>query len=241
MVYLGSKNKLAKHIVPIIQKYIDDTGAKTYIELFVGGANMIDKINCENRIGCDANPYLIKLLKYMRDDSEISIAPEDCSKEHYDDVRANNGEYSDEYYALIGYAASYGGRFFDGGYGRGDKKRNLYQERLRNMRKQAPNLAGIKFVCGDYLKFKYEKFENAVFYFDPPYREVSQYGKFKINYDEYYNFCRKCAEKNTVICSEFWMPEDFKCIWEKERKITLISDRTEGFTRTEKLYVLERN
>ena len=62
MVYLGSKNKLAKYIVPIIQKYIDDTNCKDYFEPFVGGANIIDKIKCENKYGNDINKYLIALL-----------------------------------------------------------------------------------------------------------------------------------------------------------------------------------
>ena len=47
MKYVGSKNRLAKELTPIIQSYItDDT--KGYLEPFVGGANMIDKIECNN-------------------------------------------------------------------------------------------------------------------------------------------------------------------------------------------------
>lgn len=49
MVYQGSKNRLTKYIVPIIQKKIDENNISTYIEPFVGGANVIDKINCKNR------------------------------------------------------------------------------------------------------------------------------------------------------------------------------------------------
>lgn len=37
MVYQGSKNRLAKYIVPIIQQAIDDTLSDTYVEFFVGG------------------------------------------------------------------------------------------------------------------------------------------------------------------------------------------------------------
>lgn len=37
MVYMGSKAKYTKYIVPILQKEIDEQGANTYIECFVGG------------------------------------------------------------------------------------------------------------------------------------------------------------------------------------------------------------
>lgn len=49
MVYQGSKNKLAKYIVPIIQSYIDNNNVQAYIELFGGGANIIDKIKCNKK------------------------------------------------------------------------------------------------------------------------------------------------------------------------------------------------
>lgn len=37
MKYMGSKSRIAKYIVPIIQKCIDDNGLEYYIEPFVGG------------------------------------------------------------------------------------------------------------------------------------------------------------------------------------------------------------
>lgn len=62
MVYMGSKRRVAKYIVPIIQEYID-CGYDTYIEPMVGGGNIIEHIQCKNRIGYDINPYL-KGAKY---------------------------------------------------------------------------------------------------------------------------------------------------------------------------------
>ena len=37
MVYQGSKARVAKYICPIIQKYIDETNAETFIDAFCGG------------------------------------------------------------------------------------------------------------------------------------------------------------------------------------------------------------
>lgn len=244
MVYQGSKNRLAKYIVPIIQEYIDTYNCKTYIELFVGGANIIDKVECEERIGADYNENVINLLRYIQKDTEISIAPKECSFEHYADVRANQytGKYSKEYVALIGYCASYGGRYFDGGYGRDAKGgRSIYTERVKNLQQQAPNLKDITFIYADYANFDYTKYKNCVFYMDPPYNGTKTYAKQKINYEHFYDMCEKIAKENIVIVSEYHMPEDqFECIWQKERKILQKSDRDKGKPAIEKLWICKQ-
>ena len=45
MKYLGSKNRISKYISPILQQYINENRITTYYEPFVGGANIIDKID----------------------------------------------------------------------------------------------------------------------------------------------------------------------------------------------------
>lgn len=52
MQYVGSKNRISKELAPIIQSYITDETV-AYIEPFVGGANMIDKIKHPTKIGSD--------------------------------------------------------------------------------------------------------------------------------------------------------------------------------------------
>ena len=69
MKFMGSKSRIAKYIVPIIQKYIDDNNIETYIEPFVGGANVIDKIKCKNKIGYDNNEYLIDMWNEIKNGS----------------------------------------------------------------------------------------------------------------------------------------------------------------------------
>jgi DNA adenine methylase len=43
MVYQGSKSRLAKYIIPILQSYIDENKIETYIEPFVGGVMLLTK------------------------------------------------------------------------------------------------------------------------------------------------------------------------------------------------------
>lgn len=241
MVYQGSKNRIAKDLLPIIHKYIQDNNIHTYVELFCGGCNLIDKVKCEKRIACDYNEDLITLLKYAQINPDLPIAPEDCSFEHYIEVRADREHevYSQEYRALIGYMASYGGRYFDGGYGRDSKGgRTIYKERLANFKQQTPLLKDIKFYCGNYKELKMDRFKNCLFYLDPPYRNTKQYAKNEIDYEEFYSFCKKLAQNNIVLISEYNMPSDsFECVWQKTVKCLQKSDREFGDDRTEKLFI----
>ena len=137
MKYMGSKSRIKKYIVPILQKIIDDNDIKYYIEPFVGGANVIDSIKCKNRIGGDKHDKLIALLKYVQDDGKL---PSEISKELYDDVRKNkdNDKYEDWFIGAVGFLASYNGRYFDGGYAKtiiskNGVVRNYYDEAKRNI------------------------------------------------------------------------------------------------------------
>lgn len=231
--------------MPILQKYIEENNITTFIDCFCGGANIVDKVECETRIASDYNEDLIALLKYAQSDNDLSIAPSECSFEHYSDVRADKEHklYSQEYRSLIGYCASYGGRYYDGGFARNsrsDDRNNStikYRNNLNNLREQAPNLKGIEFSCRDYKDYLNMDIKNALFYLDPPYRGTKQYSKQNIDYEEFYDFCRELSKDNTVVISEYNMPDDFTCIWEKERKVLQKSDRVTGEKAVEKLFI----
>ena len=81
---MGSKSRIAKYIVPIIQKYIDENNIEYYIEPFCGGLNVIDKIKCNHKIAADKHKYLIALFDNL---DKIDSLPEFVTKEHYSEVR----------------------------------------------------------------------------------------------------------------------------------------------------------
>ena len=76
---MGSKAKITKYIVPIIQRKIDESGARYYVEPFAGGCNVIDKIKAEHRIASDSNKYLIALFQHLQDGGEL---PEHITREN---------------------------------------------------------------------------------------------------------------------------------------------------------------
>lgn len=241
MWYMGSKNRLSKHLVPIIQSYIDEN-AKGYIEPFVGGANVIDKIQCSNKIGYDIHEELIELLKYVANpNNEI---PDIISENEYNNVKNNKEKYDKWYVGLVGFCSTFGAKYF-GGYAR-SKKDKFNGEKsylaLKNLNKQRDNLKDIKFQCCDFREL--QNINGYVIYCDPPYRNTTSYKTESFPYDEFYNWCRKMSKNNIVLISEYWMPDDFKCIWEKESKVNFDSNRNakdEKNKRVEKLFIIKNN
>jgi DNA adenine methylase len=87
MKYMGSKARIAKHILPIMLKNRKE--GQWWVEPFVGGANMIDKVD-GNRLGADYNFFLIEALKMIRDCPQRipELITEDMyeASKHYDDA-----------------------------------------------------------------------------------------------------------------------------------------------------------
>lgn len=218
MIYLGSKNRLSKHLAPIIQSYVDK-GCKGYVEPFVGGANMIDKIECENRIGSDVDRYVIATLQGLQDGLE---PPMEVSRELYDEIKNNKDNYSDFLVGYIGYEMSFGAKWFGGYVKRDDKKFRGDIYSYKSCMKQAPLLKGILFKCCSYEDYK--DLSGYVIYCDPPYAETTPY-KQKFDYEKFHNWCREIGKNNTILISEYSMPEDFECIWSKETMVSLDSNK----------------
>lgn len=205
MVYRGSKARIAKYIVPIIQECIDRNKVSKYIEPFVGGANIIDKIDCYYKIGYDINEYLIALLKEAQRNPDLTFLPEECSFEHYKEVRDSynkkDGKFMKCYIGGIGFLASYGGRFFDGGYGRDAKGgRSRYIEAKNNLKKQAQNIKFLSsyFLVSDFQDVLNQDIKNSVIYCDIPYRNTKKYNNKDFNYDKFYELVIKLSKDNWI-------------------------------------------
>ncbi|MGL4523561.1 MAG: DNA adenine methylase [Bacilli bacterium] len=241
MVYLGSKNRISKYLKPIIESYITPD-VRHYVEPFVGGANMIDKIETPHgvvKIGCDNHEELIELLKIIQEFPEY--LPDEIDFETYAKVRANKNDYPKWYVGAVGFGASYGGRYFDGGYGRDSSGgRSISSERFKNMRHQSERLSNTLFVHKSYDTINYEVMSKTVFYCDPPYRGSKQYSTSKnFDHEAFYDWCRNVAKcGHVVLVSEYNMPEDFTCIWEKEHSVNLDSLRTGKVKRVERLFTI---
>lgn len=197
---------------------------------------MIDKIQCNNKIGTDIHKYLIAVLKKLE---KGWIPPEEITEELYKDIQSNKDKYPDYLVGYVGFQLSYGGKWF-GGYRR-DKigKRNYSLEAYNNTLKQIPNLKGIKFRCIDFKKLPLEKIHGYVIYCDIPYHETTKYRTDNFSYEKFYEWVKVASINNIVLISEYKMPEEFTCIWSKETKTLLDSNKKksdEKNIRVEKLF-----
>ena len=162
MKYMGSKNRLAKELVPIIQSYIkEDTVA--YLEPFVGGANIIDKINHRIKIGSDIHKELIALLSYVKLNSDK--LPVGITKDQYITVRDSKDEYNDWYVGLVGFCASYNAKYFGGYAGECRTKdgiRHYDREAINNLKKQSVALQDIIFYNKSFLDYEPNKIKKLL-------------------------------------------------------------------------------
>lgn len=238
MKYMGSKNRIAKFILPIILKNRKE--GQYYIEPFVGGANLIDKVD-GLKIGLDINKYLIALFKGLQNNEKLIL---DIDKDLYNRARNQfnqeksnienlNKEFSDFELGWIGYMASANGRFFDGGYSGisntiGGGIRNYIEESISNILKQKEYIQDIEFIHSSYDEFQYP--ENSIIYCDIPYKNTKQYALSKnFDYDKFWNWARHMKSLgHEVYVSEYSAPEDFICIWEQEVKSSLSANGVVG-------------
>ena len=162
--------------------------------------------------------------------------PDTITENEYDAVRTNPDAYPDWYVGLVGFC-TFGAKWF-GGYPRGFKAdgvtpRDITNEAIRNIKKQAPALEGISFACRNYADCSAD---GMVIYCDPPYRDTTKYATGNFDYEKFYRWCKDMAKNNIVLISEYWMPDDgFECIWQGNLKCTL--DKASRTDKVERLYI----
>ena len=225
----------------------DRKDGQYWVEPFVGGANIIDKVD-GNRIGADNNKYLIAMWKELQ---KGWIPPEFITREFYSECRNKYNQNSaniDELHIIgyVGFNGSYGGRFYDGGYAgkittKQNKERNYPLEAYNNVMSQVDSIKGIKFISSCYKDLIVPV--NSIIYCDIPYNGTKEYKSAKdFNHNEFWDWCRdKSKQGHTVFISEYDAPDDFERVWEKEvssslRANSVISGNTKS---TEKLFKIK--
>lgn len=225
----------------------------TWVEPMVGGGNMIDKVPPSfKRVGIDLNPHVIFAMIDIRDNAEN--LPDSVSEQVY---KSYKGLAAQPVTSWVRFVCSFGGKFENGyarekrsndstfvGYGKRNalkqqqKIRNYAKESFVNAQQQQQHISGVEFI---HDSFENINVFNCVIYCDPPYKGTSGYKTNSFPYEVFYEWCRKMSlQGNIVFVSEYWMPEDFYCVWQGEIKTNFASQRKEAtHTAVEKLFIYD--
>lgn len=248
IVYQGSKNRLAKYIIPLLNKLIQANGCTLFIDACCGGANIIAntkyQIVCKTKYAFDNNKYLIALFDKVKfDDLEYIHIDENEYKKVKQEFLLGNNTYENWYYGYVGFLFSYGTVFMDS-YARGnDNKgnpRNMGKERYTNLLNQKEALKDTIFTVQNIFDINLDKLnKNMLIYIDPPYKDTKQYNRQKFDTENFWNLVREMSKRCIVVVSEYLAPNDFITIWEKDLLQNINRKALDRQIATEKLFVIK--
>ena len=223
MKYMGSKRRIAKHILPIMVGVAQERGVTKWVEPFVGGGNMIDKVPPSfERIGYDLNEHAIMAMIDIRD--RAADLPDSVTEQEYNDMK---GLPAASVTSWVRFVCAFAAQFESGWARQGNPqkyKSTPNQEGYRNALKQQPLIQGVQFTHGCYQDLDVT---NALIYCDPPYANTAGYKTGDFDSEAFFSWCRVQAEKgNIVFVSEYSAPADFICLWQGEIKTNFASSRT---------------
>lgn len=173
---------------------------------------------------------------------EIGLFPTRISKEAYSEQRDLYKKFNKGLVALhpesdiarigwYGWMGSFNGRFFSGGYAghevviKSGATRDYIREQIDNTLRQVPALKGVNFYREDYDRIYLPT--DSIVYCDIPYRGTKQYETSKnFNYENFYEWCRSNRHRYQIFISEYAMPDDFECIWQKSVTTTINPNKT---------------
>lgn len=162
---------------------------------------MASKVEIENKILNDKNPYLIAMFEALQGGW---IPPTYVSEEDYK-IAKTNQEKEPHVAGFVGFACSFAGKFW-GGYARDKKGGGSGNYALRghnSILRKMETLMGAEFTCKDFRNLDYD---NCFIYCDPPYKDTTPYYKKILGefpYDEFLEWVQKQSKKNTVLVSEY--------------------------------------
>jgi DNA adenine methylase len=253
MKYLGGKQRLGKHISPILHALWENSECNGYIEPFCGSLgvfrHMTTLSNAKTIVANDYHPDLIALWNDLQK-GEFR-PPDSVSEAQYNKAKLLKSPNSMK--AFIGFGMSFGGRYF-GAFAHkylGNKNEDFCKEMTNSLNRIAPKIRLPK------VKFQNSKYQdlrpnNKLIYCDPPYRLTNHPIKYRtstkkydvFDNDEFWDIMRKWSKTNLVVISETTAPNDFVEVWNADMyrsaaqsSKTRFKSKTTKTVQNEKLFV----
>lgn len=226
MQYQGGKAKACKAIV----KTMVDNGLtdQVVVEPFCGACHVTYEL-C--RIGrtvhaSDLNRSLIMMWQKALAEGVSSFPIDD-----YDSWKtaAPSAEK-----ALVGYGASWGGKWF-GGLARNNLNRDYLGNAVRSVNKYASAMRG-KVVFNDCSYLDLCDSTGLVYYLDKPYASTTSHYGGDFDHDQFWEWTRERARENLVFVSEYEAPIG-TCIMEMETPLSMAAGKNnKGRKQIERLF-----
>lgn len=232
MQYLGGKFHGRKHICPLLNRFAENTTA--YIEPFVGAGHILTGVMHPSRYAYDIHPYLISMWIAIQ---RGWIPPHDVSCDEYYQIRDNKDNFTPELVGFVGFACSFGGKWF-GGYAINSRGSNYSTSGRNSLLRVRASIQNVVFGCSNYADIAIPN--GSLVYCDPPYQDTTQYS-YSFDSNMFWEWVRYISIKNVCIVSEFSAPVDFVEIYryEKNRDIKRIDDGSKREKFVDKLFVYD--
>ena len=231
MKYMGSKNRIAKDILPIMLNNHKD--CFIFYDLFCGGGNLIDKVpDTYIKIANDYDKDVISALTLIKENLEL--IPKNNREFTEQDYKNMKNDKDNILYGYVAHALSYGGKKWGGW--RRDKvsKRDYVNEAYKNAVKQSYKLQNVRFLNKSYDNVKLRK--KSIIYCDIPYKQTTKY-KNKFDYDKFWKWVEEKTKQGfNIYVSEYQAPENFIPIWKKEI-VSSLTKNTGEKKGVEKLFI----
>lgn len=220
----------------LTEAILNDTNQRgDYYEPFIGGGSMAAHMghHFDRAHYSDLHGPLILMWQaahagFVMHGDPAHFFPTDITRADYDYHKAHQPHSPAT--ALIGFGSSFGGAGFSRGYIETDIKvkpgETYHHVALRGMAKKTKNL-----LARQATTFTHQPYDQvtpppgAVIYCDPPYQGTTGYQTGDFDHDAFWEWCRTQARRGCkVYISEYQAPDDFTCIYEVKKRVTLNKD-----------------
>lgn len=228
MVYMGGKERLADQIAAELTQ-LRGRG-QLYWEPFLGSAAVFERM-AGPKLGSDAMTSLIMLWNELIQGKfqEPGVITRD---EYYRLIR---GSEHSALRAFAGFFWSFNGCFNKGYAPEVFARSRSWAGMLRRAEVFRKYSEGFRIVACSY---DVPQLNNVLIYADPPYKDTEPYqGVPEFDHEKFYDWCRaQRLRGNTVVVSEYQMPEDFQVLKQFPISLNFISHDTND--RIETLFYL---
>lgn len=228
MQYFGGKQRIAAGV----SAYLNSLHPERYLEPFIGGLNILPRIDAPRRVGSDLCAPLITLYRALQTGW---TPPEVLTEEEYLRLKETRDP-ADPLTAFAAFGCSFAAKWF-GGYARRKGGTNFAAIAARSLAKKFALVRPSDiFMVSDFLWWG-PLTQGWVIYCDPPYRGATSYGAVpKFDSDAFWGWVRARSKDNTVVVSEYSAPEDFRVVAEFPTRTSIRDAGGQTIARVERLF-----